>query len=529
MSTAVSAVLIGGDKAKRTAGSLRAQTLRNVEVVMDASKASEASGAYVLFVEAGRRLDRHACMTMLNEAERGDAQIVLGNDSAARLYSRAFLSETGVWPTCAETAAAVRAAATRVVELPHRVVHPDRPSALGGLKARLRKAPRVLMSTKLKRRAYDTVFRRLPIQKGLVVFDSSITGEGSGLRAVHEQLLALGRPHRAAWAHGGDATGCPGRAARVRRSSWAYYWTLARAEFWVADQEIPAHIAKRAGTTYIQTGLGAPVEFAGLDAPAMKMSTRAAAKRLRQRMARFDAVIVGSEHEERVVKDALCVDAEVLRIGQPRNDVLLNGTGDDRMNRVRDALDIPDDVETIVLYAPAEPVGVDLDLAVLAEELGPDHALVYRSPGKAIEAIGALGHPVFDASAIEDLPALLLLADVLITDHAPVMFDFVLLDRPMIFHVPPAATERLRRTGGYLDPERDGPGPVTNRPDELAEAILAHETFGELYRAARRSFRLRFASFEEGAAAETVADLLTRNGADGANGANRAHGATGAQ
>ena len=70
----------------------------------------------------------------------------------------------------------------------------------------------------------------------------------------------------------------------------------------------------------------------------------------------------------------------------------------------------------------------------------------------------------------DDLSAYLHLCSVLITDYSSVAFDFMLLDRPILYYVPDFDDYRRGR-GLYFSPEEMMPGPLLKSPDELYQAV----------------------------------------------------------
>ena len=70
----------------------------------------------------------------------------------------------------------------------------------------------------------------------------------------------------------------------------------------------------------------------------------------------------------------------------------------------------------------------------------------------------------------DDLNAYLPLCDVLITDYSSVAFDFMLLDRPILYFVPDLAEYRRGR-GLYFEPEEMMPGPLLFTASDLCDAI----------------------------------------------------------
>ena len=72
----------------------------------------------------------------------------------------------------------------------------------------------------------------------------------------------------------------------------------------------------------------------------------------------------------------------------------------------------------------------------------------------------------------DDLNAYLPLCSALITDYSSVAFDFMLLDRPILYFVPDLEEYRRGR-GLYFEPEQMMPGPLLFTPEQLYEAVSA--------------------------------------------------------
>jgi CDP-glycerol glycerophosphotransferase (TagB/SpsB family) len=79
------------------------------------------------------------------------------------------------------------------------------------------------------------------------------------------------------------------------------------------------------------------------------------------------------------------------------------------------------------------------------------------------------------------------------------MFDYAILDRPIVIHAPDWEVY-VRMRGTYFDLTEEPPGPVTTSEHEVVEAIRA----GVTEQATRAAFRARFCSLEDGRAAERV-------------------------
>ncbi|MDD6792233.1 MAG: CDP-glycerol glycerophosphotransferase family protein, partial [Thermobifida fusca] len=147
------------------------------------------------------------------------------------------------------------------------------------------------------------------------------------------------------------------------------------------------------------------------------------------------------------------------------------------------------------------------DLAAFAREFGDQYVLLVRShylerlvvPPSAAEA-------VIDVSAEHDTTPLLAAADALITDYSSVMFDYVLLDRPMIYYVPDYDDYVHHARGTYFSLAEVAPGPLAFTEEELFAALRELDTADTQYVKARRAFAERFAAYDTGTAARAIVD-----------------------
>jgi CDP-glycerol glycerophosphotransferase (TagB/SpsB family) len=197
-----------------------------------------------------------------------------------------------------------------------------------------------------------------------------------------------------------------------------------------------------------------------------------------------------------------------LEYGYPRNDRLAMASSTE-VESVRAMLGLPPEGR-VLLYAPThreyEPgFRPLLDVERLSEELGPDWTVLarahyfYRNEGTASSGPGGV-LDVTDHPSIEDL---CLAADVLVTDYSSLMFDYAVLDRPIVIFAPDWETYRTKR-GVYFDLLHEAPGVVCRTAQELAATLASGEYETEAAGSARKVFRERFCGWEDGHASERV-------------------------
>ncbi len=99
--------------------------------------------------------------------------------------------------------------------------------------------------------------------------------------------------------------------------------------------------------------------------------------------------------------------------------------------------------------------------------------------------------------------------DLLVTDYSSVFFDFLLLDKPIIFHAHDLEKYLEKDREMYFDYEKFVPGPITRNFDELItciEKILVHEEDGHVD--ARRSLKEKvFAHHDGNSSARLFAEI----------------------
>ncbi|MFB8023081.1 CDP-glycerol glycerophosphotransferase family protein [Streptomyces rubiginosohelvolus] len=372
--------------------------------------------------------------------------------------------------------------------------------------------------------AYNTWLTRLPVRRGSVVFESHMgTCYGDSPRALYEEIRRQGLKLHATWSYDPSPAGFPDDARLVRRWSWRYLWALARAEYWVDNQGFPQHLRKPGHTTYLQTWHGSAYKRMGFDETRVRLQNAPQRERLQQAVDRFDHFLVRSEHDVTTLARAYRLPEErLLRTGYPRNDALIaertRAETEGRLPRppLAGVLGLDDHKKT-VLYAPTFRGGPGkqrksrllLDVREFAERFGDTHTLLVRA--HYLESARLPVCPpgtVVDVSRHHDVSELLALTDVLVTDYSSIMFDFALLDRPVVLFAPDLEAYAAER-GSYFDLREQAPGPVTATQDELFAALAELKKSDTRYADQRRSFAERFGAYDQGDAARaTVAAVF---------------------
>lgn len=296
-------------------------------------------------------------------------------------------------------------------------------------------------------------------------------------------------------------------------------WHLATARVFVVDDHyFPMYaIPPRAGTTFIQVwhACGAFKKF-GYSVVEKRFGADAATVDAVPIHSNYDVCLVSAMRFAPFYAEAFRqpLDRFTARIGIPRTDLFF-----DEARRARIAADlrtryaIPAD-RRVILHAPtfrgerttSARTPVDLDLELLRARLGTDHVVLLRAH-PSVATAGALPAElrdfVIDVSGHPEINELMLVSDVLVTDYSSAIYEFALLERPIVFFAPDHA-DYERERGFYLDFRTGMPGPIFETTDALATYLRA----GSFDLEAVRRFRDESFDVADGGATRRLIDEL---------------------
>ena len=356
----------------------------------------------------------------------------------------------------------------------------------------------------------------LPVDRNLAVYCAY---SGRGVRcnpgAIYEKARELAPGIRGVWIVRGDrAAAMPGGVDFVVEESLGYFKALARAKYLINNAHFADYLVKRKGAVHIQTHHGTPLKFMGMDGLTHNGRKGKGRDKLLRRTANWDFSLAANPHMTASWRTAYPGSWESLEYGYPRNDVLTNADPE-RGLRVRKELGIADG-KRVILYAPthrgrlADRFAGHLDVEQLAEQLGDDTVILLRThyfyDKLALNAQGRVIE-VTEYPVVEDL---YLAADMLITDYSSAMFDFAILDRPIVIFASDWEQYRTSR-GVYFDIFEAGPGVVATTPEELFAYFGGQAVDDEAAKLKRSVFRQRFCALEDGRASERVVRRIMLN------------------
>ncbi len=363
------------------------------------------------------------------------------------------------------------------------------------------------------------------VNRNIIIFESNVGRNYSGNpRAIYEYLISQGldKVFRCYYILEDTTIDLPGNVKKVKRISPPYFYYLARAGFWVSDTRMPTYLRKKKNTIYIQTWHGTPLKKLALDLEQISMEGEVSLAEYKKKFAEntetWDYLVSQNSYSTHIFRRAFAFQGMMLEIGYPRNDVLFRDNHAAAILELKMKLKLPLD-KKLILYAPTwrdnEHLGhlkykfsSAMDYKYLKDTLAKDYCLLVKAHYLVGEESN-LGQydgflHYFDASC--DIAELYLVSDMLITDYSSVMFDYSLLDRPMIFFTYDLEQYKDHLRGFYFDFLEEAPGPIVLTNEELVKEIGTYNY--KSYQAKYEAFKQKFNHADNGRASQTIVDLI---------------------
>lgn len=208
----------------------------------------------------------------------------------------------------------------------------------------------------------------------------------------------------------------------------------------------------------------------------------------------YDYVITSSSTSKKHFASAFNMPEEnILALGVAKTDRLFDKKKIEKYKREICSKYPCVEGKKVVLYAPTfRGEGVfsksymDIDLDKLAESLGNEYIIMYKMHpvtkyNKCQNNCNVIN--VFD----ESLYKLFTVSDMLVTDYSAVMYDYLILEKPIYFYTPDLQ-QYLDNRGIYWDYKNYVPGKICYSEDELAKTIIAEQYDIEKIRKMKKEF-----------------------------------------
>jgi len=376
---------------------------------------------------------------------------------------------------------------------------------------------------------FNVIATFFPVKKGIILFES-FNGKlpADNPYAIYQELVKANSHKKLVWGvkkkYLQEAKKHYPEIHFVSRFSLVWLWLAARAEFWVFNARMPHWLKKNEGTTYIQTWHGTPLKKLGLDIDTVNMpqtDTQAYKENFIFEANRWDYLIAPNLYSEKIFKQAFQFKNTFLEIGYPRNDVLVNNRNNKELQRALRKKIIGKTEGRVILYAPtwrddyyikkgSYKFLMPFDLAKIEACLKPTDTFIIRPHYLVGDTVDITDHESqFKVCIDEDINDLYLISDLLITDYSSVMFDYAIMQRPMLFYPYDKIHYQSDLRGFYFD-YAEVPGPVVENEAEFYRLLKEYSENSEftLYKNKLQDFEKQFVSWEKGVAAQNVVVII---------------------
>ena len=297
-------------------------------------------------------------------------------------------------------------------------------------------------------------------------------------------------------------------------------WQMARAEYILMDNAfLPMaylHIRRRTKVVQLWHGTGTIKKF-GQDATKGWLHEKE--RRINQNITHL---IVNAPALIEQYAQAFAVPPDrTYATGLPRTDALIEQIRQQEGKEKKEGLleSYPQlSGKKLLLYAPTwrdteqDAPRLHVDIETLCQHLPKDYAVLLRLHPFVAEAYEKQNKKKIDrcclVSEYPDLIELMCCSDALITDYSSIIFDYVLLNKPIYFCTDDLQVFSDSGRGFYQPYESFVPGPVTSDAVHLAEQIRTDCASQEKWRSRREEFTKHYYEKQDGRAAERIYELI---------------------
>ena len=237
----------------------------------------------------------------------------------------------------------------------------------------------------------------------------------------------------------------------------------------------------------------------------------------------WDYLISQNSYSSEIFKRAFAFDGEMLEIGYPRNDILVNENNETKINEIKSKLGIDKDKKTYFMHQHGEIMNIttaeftslqqktEMDFNAMKNALSDDYVLIVKFHYLVKDKINWEDYEdfVIECNEMWDIQELYLISDILITDYSSVMFDYALLNRPILFFTYDMEFYKDNLRDFYFD-INTVPGPLIETTEELVDFIKNNtkEEYFEKYGDKYQAFKEKYNEFDDGNASNNIIKLI---------------------
>ncbi|WML45804.1 CDP-glycerol glycerophosphotransferase family protein [Neobacillus sp. PS3-40] len=325
------------------------------------------------------------------------------------------------------------------------------------------------------------LFVKLPIKNNKVVL-TNFNGKGYGdnPKYIAEEMLRQKLDFDIVWILKKEFIGkanIPNSIRIVKYRSIRHLYELATAKVWIDNERKFFYTPKRKMQFYIQTWHGV-VALKQIEKDIEKQLSPSYISKAKNDSKMIDLLISNSRFHTDLYRRSYWYDGEILEIGAPRCEVLINGQ-EEMSKKVLKYFNIKGK-QSILLYAPTfransdtAVYNVDFErlIKVLEKKYGGEWIVLVRLHPDVTEKADSLQYSskILNATEYEDMNELLAVSDILLTDYSSCMFEFSLTKKPIFLYAPDI--EKYIEERNFYFNLQSLPYPLAENNDQLQKVI----------------------------------------------------------
>ena len=349
-----------------------------------------------------------------------------------------------------------------------------------------------------------------PMDEKSIIFSGHTRKYNDSPRAIYEYMIT--RPefkdYTFYWALDDTSVEIPGNAIKIVPDTLDYFRTALKCKYWITCVNIERSLKfKRKNCVYLNTWHGIPIKTVG----------NMAEGRNDYDFSYIDYFCISGDYEINLYKRSFNVlPNQIIKTGLPRNDVLYRTTKDE-VEELKKKLGLPLD-KKLILYAPTWRDSKDggksysikppMNLKKWEEKLGKDYILLFRTHPYTNTLLGVKFNDfVRDYVNYPNINDLMKIADILISDYSATIFDFSILERPIISFAYDCE-EYGNERGFAIDPRKEMPGGIEENEDQVLDRIISMDYEREVVSV--KAFKHKYNSYGGHATEECIKKVFEK-------------------
>ena len=305
----------------------------------------------------------------------------------------------------------------------------------------------------------------------------------------------------------------------IRKNEYAYYKTLrgyyhiATSKYWLKNQSLNSLLKKKDNQVYIQLFHGNGVmKKMGYDV------NNAANRKPLEHVKEWDYYIAHDINDKKQISSSTGYTGKIEVFGMASIDnVIKHANDDEKKKEVLKKLNINNKKKNI-LYAPTFR-DFDLDKEVVnvpIEKLSKlkDYNVIVRLHPLVRNKVNLNLFEydnIYNGCNYSDINDILIITDILITDYSSVIYEYLCLNKPIVFY-PYDYNKYVKLRGGfYVDYKKELPGRICYTEKELLETIEKIDKIYMQYQEKRKKYNKKYNSLSDGKASKRFVDALLDN------------------